>query len=189
MNDLTPIRFADAVEAPARFNVDEFQRMVDVGLFDGSKVELVEGVIVRMSPARPRHFWIQHEIFIQLHEIFGKGIDGRIAASEVTIQFADRTLRDIDVAVIDRFDHAQYAGPDIVLLAIEVSSTTQHYDLNEKRLEYAAGGIPHYWVVDVPAERVHIMSQPVDGDYVERHPAKFGEAIPVPGSDKTIVIA
>ena len=51
MNDFTHIDYG--VEAPALFSVGEFQQLVDTGIFEGSRVELAEGVIVRMSPAMP----------------------------------------------------------------------------------------------------------------------------------------
>jgi Uma2 family endonuclease len=187
MNDLTPAR--RAVEYPARFSVAEFQQMVDAHVFEGHKVELVEGNIVRMSPASPYHIRLQRELTFDLHDIFRDGIDGYIAAFEMTIQFSGRTLRDIDVAIVKRFDDATtYPGPDIVLLAAEISVTTQDYDLNDKRIEYARAGIPHYWVVDVGARATHVMTNPVDGDYTERTLIPFGEEIPVPGSDGSITI-
>jgi Uma2 family endonuclease len=177
------------VENPARFSVEEFQQLVDTGVFAGSQVELVEGVPIRMSPASPHQMTLQRELAFDLYDIFGRGLRGYVAQTEATIRFAQRTLRDIDIAVIERFDpEGPYPGPEKVLLAIEISVTTQHYDLNDKREEYARAGIPHYWVVDVPAKRVHLMSRPLDGDYTERRPADFGEEIAVPGSDKTVRI-
>lgn len=187
MNDLT--RDDYSVENPARFSVEEFQQLVDSHVFEGSKVELVEGVIVRMSPATSYHFRLQREVFRSLDRLFGDGLHGRLAGFEVTVQFEGRTLRDIDVAVIAEIPHGTaYFSPDNVLLAIEVSVSTQHYDLNDKREEYARAGIPHYWVIDVLAQRIHIMSNPLDGDYTERHLAQFGDEIGVPGTDGSIRI-
>ena len=132
---------------------------------------------------------IQRQLFRDLDSIFGDGLNGYIAAFEMTIRFGQRTVRDLDVAIVRGLAEAEtYLGPENVLLASEVSSTTLRYDLNDKRIEYARGGIPHYWVVDVEGECVHIMGDPLDGDYTARRRLPFGEAMAVPGNDATITI-
>ncbi len=187
MNDLT--RIETGVESPARFTIDEFMQMIDSGVFQGSKVELVDGVVVRMTAAMSQHMLCQRQIFLDLDAIFGNGRDGRIVQFELSIQFGDSTLRDIDVGVVAAFDHVvRFPDPSMVLLAIEISATTLAYDLNDKRRQYAGAGIPHYWVVDLAGKRVHVMSQPVDSDYVERYPVAFGQALGVPSTDRSIVI-
>lgn len=187
MNDLT--RIDHGVQSPALFSVEEFQQLCDTGIFEGSRVELVEGVVVRMSPAMSRHMHIQQELAFDLRALFGASIDGWTAGFEVSVQFGERTLRDIDVAVIRRLAVTEgYLDPSNVLLAVEVSSTTLRYDLNDKLADYARGGIPHYWVVDVTGECVHAMGDPVDGDYTARRRVPFGEPLAVPGSDGTVTI-
>jgi Uma2 family endonuclease len=187
MNDLTRIDYG--VQSPALFSVEEFQQLCNTGIFEGSRVELAEGVVVRMSPAVPRHVRIQRQLFRDLDSIFGEGIDGYVAAFEMTIRFAERTVRDLDVAIVRDLAEAEaYLGPESVLLAAEVSSTTLRYDLNDKRVEYARGGIPHYWVVDVAGECIHVMGDPVDGDYTARRRVAFGKPLAVPGCDGTVTI-
>ena len=187
MNDLT--RIDHGVQSPALFNVEEFQQLCDTGIFEGSRVELAKGVIVRMSPAMPRHMRIQRQLFRDLDGIFGDGIDGYVAAFEMTIRFDERTVRDLDVAIVSGLAEAEtYLGPRSVLLAAEVSSTTLRYDLDDKRIEYARGSIAHYWVVDIAGECVHIFGDPIDGDYTARRRIAFGEPLAVPGCDRTVTI-
>jgi Uma2 family endonuclease len=146
-------------------------------------------VVVRMSPAMPRHMRVQRQLFRDLDGIFGDGICGYVAAFEMTIRFAERTVRDLDVAIVRGLAEAEtYLGPESILLATEVSSTTLRYDLDDKRVEYARGNIPHYWVVDVAGEAVHIFGDPIDGDYTSRRRAAFGEPLAVPGCDGTVTI-
>ncbi len=45
-----------------------------------------------------------------------------------------------------------------VLLLIEVSDSSIATDLQEKADLYAESGVAEYWVVDVPASRIHVMS-------------------------------
>ncbi len=187
MNDLT--RKDYGVQSPALFSVVEFQQIVDTGVFAGSRVELVEGMVVRMSPAMSRHMRIQRQLAFDLHAIFSDGINGWVATFEASVQFAAQTLRDLDVAIVRGLAETEtYLDPANVLLAVEVSSTTLRYDLDDKRIEYARGGIPHYWVVDVATESVHVFGDPIDGDYTARRRVPFGEPLVVPGSDGTVTI-
>lgn len=187
MNDLTRTDYG--VQSPALFSVEEFQQLVDTNIFEGSRVELVEGVVVRMSPAMSPHMRVQRQLAFDLHAIFGGGIDGWVATFEASVQFGAQTLRDIDVALIRGLSATEgYLDSANVLLAVEISSTTLRYDLDNKRTEYARGGIPHYWVVDVAGACVHIMGDPIDGDYTSRRRVSFGEPLAVPGCDGTVTI-
>lgn len=187
MNDLT--RLDHGVQSPALFSIEEFQQLCDTGIFEGSRVELVEGIVVRMSPAMSRHMRIQRQLTFDLHAILGDGINGWVATFEASVQFAAQTLRDLDVAIVKGLaDTETYLAPANVLLAVEVAATTLRYDLDEKRVDYARGGIPHYWVVDVAGECVHIFGDPIDGDYTARRRVAFGEPLDVPGCNGTVVI-
>jgi Uma2 family endonuclease len=188
MNDVT--FKLPAGETPARFTIDEFMEFVASDVFKGGeKLELVDGVIVSMSPAQSTHMLLQRQVFRALDAIFGDGFEGYVAHFELTLQFGKATLRDADVAVVKAFDTSvRFPDPASVLLIVEISQSTLEKDLNSKRLDYAGAGIPHYWVVDPNGRRVHIMSTITDGDYAERRLATFGEAIAVPGTDKTIAI-
>lgn len=187
MNDFTRMDYG--VEAPALFSIEEFQQLVDTGVFEGSRVELAEGVIDRTSPAMSRHMRIQRRLAFDLHAIFGDGLNGWMATFEASVQFAEQTLRDLDVAIVRGLAETEtYLVPANILLAIEVSSTTLRYDLNAKRIEYALGGIPNYWVVDVTGECLQVMSDPIDGDYTARRRVPFGDSLAVPGCNGTVTV-
>ena len=187
MNDLA--RLDRPVEAPARFTIDEFMQLVDTGIFEGSKVELAEGVIVRMSPAHTSHMYYKQLVARRLDEVFADQRDERVVHTELSLQLGEATLRDADVGVIRPFAPGKtFADPASAHLLVEIASTTLDYDLNVKAVDYARAGIPHYWVVDVAGRRTHVMSTPLDSDYAERHPVAFGQPLAVPGTDETIVI-
>jgi Uma2 family endonuclease len=177
-------------ETPARFTIDEFMELLSSNVFvGGEKLELVDGVIVRMSPAQSTHALLQRQIFRDLDRIFGDGLNGYVAHFELTLPFGTATLRDADIGIVKAFDTSvRFADPATVLLIIEIAHTTLEKDLNSKRLEYARAGIPHYWVVDADGQRVHMMSTIADNDYADRHLVQFGEPLPVPTTDHLIVV-
>lgn len=187
MND--PTHFADAVQAPARFTIEEFMRLVDLSIFEGSKVELDQGVIVRMNSAQSAHLFYQRQVQLALHDIFERDRGDRVVYAELSLQIGEATLRDADVGVITPFRPGKdFADPSKTLLVVEISVSTLDYDLNVKRLDYARAGIPHCWVVDVEGRQVHLLSDPREGDYAERCLVAFGESLAVPETDRTIVI-
>lgn len=57
-----------------------------------------------------------------------------------------------------------------------------------KRRKYAAGAIPEYWVIDGARSVTHVFRTPRDGDYADLTVIRFGDPVPVPGTEATIVI-
>ena len=75
----------------------------------------------------------------------------------------DHSAPEPDVAVLrwneDRY-RTQHVTPDDVLLLMEVSDSTLAYDRDVKALDYAAAGIPEYWIWDVQHRALLIHRDP-----------------------------
>ncbi|HTJ27556.1 MAG TPA: Uma2 family endonuclease [Candidatus Limnocylindria bacterium] len=60
-----------AALSPRTFTVDEYHRIADLGIFEDERVELLDGLIVEMSPIGTRH-WRRHaRIVAYLNEHLG----------------------------------------------------------------------------------------------------------------------
>jgi Uma2 family endonuclease len=172
--------------APARFSADEFLRMAELGAFDDMKLELDHGELVRMNPPNLPHGIGQAQISGALFQAL-KAADA-LAVGEVSIVLGRDTVRVFDAAVITKDALGEkILKPEHVLLAVEVADTTLEQDLGRKLRDYATAKIPVYWVVDVNARVVHVMTQPSNGDY-RREVLRFGERLIVPGTDTAIVL-
>lgn len=174
-----------ALYAPAslnvRFSVAEYVAVCEA---TDMRLELVDGELQRMSPARNAHATRQGDIYAML-----RAIDRSRAKVEAGIQLDENTVLGCDVAWLHAAaQQADFLRPEQVALAIEVSDTTLGRDLGFKRQRYAAAGIAHYWVVDAGRSVVHVYSDLVDGDYAQISTVRFGEPLAVPGTDQTIVI-
>lgn len=187
VNDLA--NRAPTGESPARFTIDEFFALAGAARGVGAgKLELVEGAIVRMSPAQSPDMYYKREVSFALHDIYRES-RARVVQTELSLQLGAATLREADIGVLDRFGPiGRLPDPATVLLLVEIAHSSVDKDLNAKRLDYARADIPHYWVVDIDNRLIHVMSIPLDGDYAERRPVAFGEPLPVPETDRTIVI-
>jgi Uma2 family endonuclease len=192
MNDVSAHPFI--AEEPARFSVREFMTMAQQPPLSDwcGKIELVEGVIVRMSPAGYPHFGIQRQIFRKLDKIFGDGLDGWIVGQELNVDMVrpKQSVREPDVCIFR--DPGAIKGlvkSDALLLAVEVADSSLREDLGPKRSCYARAGIPHYWVVDVNAQEIHVMTDPDKDDYRTKSVVPFAKSLLVPGTRRKIKIS
>ena len=73
---------------------------------------------------------------------------------------------------LDREEENCWNGADLVIEV--VSPSNPDLDLDKKRLEYAQGNIPEYWIVNPDAETIIVLR--LDGDrYVEHGQFERGE--------------
>jgi Uma2 family endonuclease len=180
-----PAQFAPPFAALG-FTAAEYLRMVATGGFGDARVELVEGELVKMMPSLLAHGEANALVAARVYPLFEA--TARIA-TDLMISVSPTTIRAADLAVVARTaprDRPVEASD--ILLLVEVAASTLAEDLGAKLFDYASIGVPDYWVVDLEASVVHVMSEPEDGRYIQRRIVRFGEPVPVPGTDATIVI-
>ncbi|GAA3724307.1 hypothetical protein GCM10022268_35520 [Sphingomonas cynarae] len=111
------------------------------------------------------------------------------AMVEAAIDLGGDTVLVCDVAILHRpMSEQRFLRADEVIVAVEIAETTLDRDLGLKRIAYARAGIPHYWVIDGPHARVHMFELQPHGDHGPATLIPFGRALPIPGTDRTIVI-
>lgn len=175
---------------PVRFTADEFMELVrhpPIALWPG-KIELVDGEIVRMSPANIPHWRVQHDAAQQLRALFAGDTDW-LVGPEPTVRFADGAVRLPDIGVFRRPDLSLPVFDAAALfLAVEVADTSLRIDLGPKLRAYADAGIPHYWVIDLNSRCTHIMTDPRAMSYGSQRIVQFGEPVGVADTLLTITI-
>ena len=153
-----------------RFTREEFDRLLDIGFFDGQRFELIDGELIDKMGQKPPHEYTIRVLTSWLSAIF----PARCVLVQLSIEAAqgDRelSLPEPDLAVIaeDNPEHrTRHVRGDEVLLAIEVADTSLRQDLVRKRAMYARAGVGEYWVVDIPGRRVVVHRTPVDEQWSE----------------------
>ena len=163
--------------APARFTVEQFLRMIEMGIFPDEHVELVHGEIIQLSPAHSRHGMM---ISKALKELFAF-LPAEQLLVDSFLRLDDRSLRAFDITVIHPgITPDEVLEPDQVLLGIEIAESSIARDLGEKKRHYASAGIANYMVVDLNKKRVILLTEPMQTDYRSVQEWQFGEIIQLP---------
>jgi len=153
-----------------QLSLAEYDYMVRRGAFDilDRKIELIRGEIVEMNPAGPLH----DDLITYLTDWSADQRDRTktVITSQTGLNLPEQISRpepDLMWLRKDRYRQSHPTASD-VQLAIEVSNSSLAYDLEQKRLLYAAAGIIEYWIVDAGANCIHVHRNPHLGDYQTR---------------------
>jgi Uma2 family endonuclease len=150
----------------------EYDRMIELGLFDNERVELIRGVLVKMSPQRAPHA----STVQKLDRLLNARAQGRFSVRiQLPLALSDDTEPEPDAAVVELGDY-EIEHPRTALLIIEVADTTLKTD-RAKIAVYASAGIPEYWIVNLGARSVEVYASP-DGDrYAEARTLRAADVL------------
>ena len=159
---------SDTGAVPYHWTVEAFSKASDAGVFGHSKrLELVQGRIIEIMGQGPRHATLASEIADMLRDAAKKQFAIR-EEKPFRIDFDGEPIPDIMVLSGRQADYDDHQpGPEDVRLLVEVSVTTNEYDLGEKAMLYAQSGIADYWVVMVKENTIVRHRQPSPQGYGE----------------------
>ena len=129
---------------------------------DLERLEMFEGVLIEMSPARRRHGSAHSRLAAALVPRMPSGLD---ALSGAMVYLGEDTMLAPDIAILPLGMEVEDAGPGDFRLAIEISDTTLTRDLVQKARLYGTHVVPEYWVVDLDNRRLHIHRNPGPDGY------------------------
>ena len=146
--------------SPRRWTREEYYKMAEQGIIaPDERVELIEGEIISMSPQKSRH---AATIFVTakvLSPIFAPHNHVRIQGP---LALGPTSEPEPDIAVVAGSERDYMdAHPTTALLVVEVSDTTLAYDRGLKASLYAKAGIPEYWILNLPDQRLEVRREPV----------------------------
>lgn len=168
---ILPVTLAEGMPL-RRFTLDEYHQLIEIGFFNESeRVELVEGILVDMSPNNPPHIRTVN----RLRSTFSF-LDARVdievrAQGPVTIpELMTEPEPDLVISIETGFElDERHPYPSDILLLMEVSDSSLAYDRARKGAIYAQAGILEYWIwnlVDGLLEVYRDPQAPASGDAV-----------------------
>ncbi len=145
----------------------EYDRLVEAGVFENERIELLYGQLVERNPQLAPHA----EATRRLTAILVPALSGR-AVVQIQSPFAasDDSEPEPDVAVLPLGDYSR-DHPSRAYLVIEVAYTSRAKDLNVKTRLYAQSDVQEYWVVDIRERCVIVAQRAVGGAFtkISRH--------------------
>jgi Uma2 family endonuclease len=147
--------------------VSDYHRMVSAGILgEDDRVELIEGVILEVSP--------QSELLAQVIQRLGRLLyrslsDEFAIRCQLPLRLGDRSEPEPDFAVLRAEDARSHREPPSrALLVVEVAAESLRKDRDVKGSLYARFGVPEYWIVDLEARAIEVRRDPgTDGRYRE----------------------
>src|SRR3954471_19584828 len=140
-----------------RWTCPEFHRFGDMGVFEGRKAMLIDGVILEEGPMNPPHAITLELVEEALRTAFGTGWRIRNQSPLVLGQDLDP---EPDFAVIAGTARGSSGHPTMADLVVEVADASLDFDTNQKRLLYARAGIRQYWGGDGNGRKLLVYRAP-----------------------------
>jgi Uma2 family endonuclease len=164
----------------ANFTLDQYERMVEAGAFDGrlrQHVEFIRGEIREMNPIGSYHAQVLNDLTDWSYEVTPR--------NEVAIR-VQTSLRipscnsepEPDLLWVRRRDYSgKHPEPNDVLLLVEVAESSLLEDRGEKRVLYAEAGILDYWIVNLVDQSVEVYRQPDGSTFLSIKSFSIGESV------------
>lgn len=170
-----------------RLTAGQLEAMAATGALAGlPRIELRDGVLCQMNPQYRPHLLAKSAVYDALRDALRAQGSALGVASEGSVRIDEREVPVPDVFVWEVHRGAGPVPVEHVRLVVEVSDTTLEDDIGRKRQVYAMGGIPEYWVVDLPGRAVRQYWAPGSGRYGSEAVVPFGGrllAATLPGLD------
>jgi Uma2 family endonuclease len=144
-----------------RVTRERYWRLVETGVIGpDDRVELLDGVIVAMSPQNPPHASVVAKL---VDRLFNATIDaGMSLRIQMPLELGELSVPEPDLALVPgRPEDYAVAHPASASLVIEVADTTVLQDRLTKGPMYAAAGIAEYWLVNLRARTVEVYRDPI----------------------------
>ncbi len=166
----------------------EYDRAVEAGAFEpDAKLELIDGNLHAMTPEGSRHAAVMDIAAHHLQRVFGSEFYVRI---QHPLAVHDYSEPEPDIAVVRGAAHDYLdAHPTAAALIVEISHESLRHDRTIKQRLYARCGIPEYWILALPENRLEVYRDPAgDGYRSVTHHAAGDEVAPLARPDARIVV-
>jgi Uma2 family endonuclease len=153
-----------------RLTIDEYHRLIGAGAFENMRVELIDGLLVEMSPKGDAHDGAS----VWINEFLVLGLDlARFKVGVTTSLVLERSEPEPDFTVFAVDAPFRRSA----VLVIEVSASSLRHDLHVKTRVYAQAGVPEYWAVDVNGRRIVRHLDPAGHGYLAVDEFRGGDVL------------
>lgn len=136
---------AAVIPPAARFSRSDVDRMLEAGLLEGKRFELIEGELTDKVGQNPPHAGVIQFLLEWFAHLFGVQKVRVQLSLEVSGADRDRNMPEPDLAVVVEAKaeyRRRHPRADETVLVVEVADTSLRQDLFMKRDRYARAGVP-----------------------------------------------
>jgi Uma2 family endonuclease len=160
------------------FDVEIYHQMIEANIFlPNTRVELIEGEIIKMAAMGPIHAAIVTNIAEFWYPMIGKLATVRV---QMPITLGDLSEPEPDIVLARRYAHGyreKHPSTEDIWLLIEVADSSLTYDQETKIPLYAKYGIQEVWIVEVKNTWIKVYQEPTIQGYAKIECFELGEQI------------
>lgn len=142
---------------PKRWSNAEFEHIIEAGLLDGQRAELIDGEIIEISPMLEPHALALMKMQDQCYRIFSLADFG--VRNQSPFFTGEGYRPEPDIAIVRRADLGA-TPPASAILLVEISDSTLRFDRTDKASLYASVGVEDYWIVNLPDQVLEVRRAP-----------------------------
>ncbi len=149
-------------------------------------VEFEDGCVEFLSTPTKSHQLLSRHVFRELDQFVSSRRGGAVFYAPYRVRIRRGKYREPDVffaSTSRRLEERFADGADLVVEVVSQGDVSRDRDLIEKRAEYAAAGIPEYWIVDPEQQTITVLT--LDGQQYRTHgefkPGDTAASVLLPG--------
>lgn len=136
----------------------EYDRLVELGAFQGEPVELIAGQLIVAEPQGSSHASVINKVDYALRTALPPGWIVRVQ-SPISLDADSEPEPDLAV-VPGRPGDYHGSHPARAVLVVEVAESSLDFDRSSKATLYARSAIPDYWIVNLVDEVLEVYRDP-----------------------------
>lgn len=136
----------------------EYDRLIDLGVFEGEPLELLGGHLVVAEPKGAYH---SSAVSTAEYAVRAALPSGWIVRTQSPVSLDDESEPEPDLVVVPgRPADYRHAHPERPALAVEVADSSVFFDRQHKGSLYARAGIQDYWIVNLVDRVLEVYRDP-----------------------------
>jgi len=136
----------------------EYDRLVDLGVFEGEPLELIGGQLIVAEPKGAYH---SSAVSAAEYALRAALPSGWIVRTQLPLSLDDESEPEPDLAVVPgRPADYRHAHPERPALAVEIADSSLRFDRQHKGSVYARAGIEDYWIVNLVDRVLEVYRDP-----------------------------
>jgi Uma2 family endonuclease len=136
----------------------EYDRLVDLGVFEGEPLELIGGQLIVAEPKGTYH---SSAVSTAEYALRAALPSGWIVRTQLPVSLDDESEPEPDLVVVPgRPADYRHGHPERPALAVEVADSSLHFDRHRKGSLYARAEIEDYWIVNLVDRLLEIYRDP-----------------------------